>query len=384
MKRFAGLLILLAVIAAVVVLYMRNGQRSAVSGGTVPVTGAVSSPGVVGIDPATDANAPSSLIHLKGLIGGEKTGLLKDPDVVQILRDKYHLEVEADKRGSLEMVQGDQPADRDFLWPSSQVALDLFKSSGKPMARAEIILNSPLVLYSWEPVTEALIRKRIVEKKNGSFYIVDFPKLVDAINKGITWKDLELPQLYGRVVVYSTDPTLSNSGNMFAGLLANTLNKGQVATEDSLMKTLPDLKKFFDDQGYMEQSSDTIFRQFLNKGMGDKGIIVGYEAQIIEYGREDDPRFKSRQKEIRLLYPQPTVWSSHPLIALTPNGARLIDALQDPDIQRIAWQNHGFRSANGAQNDVKALNLPGIPPTIENVVPMPRFKVMEKILEGLK
>ena len=383
MKRFAGLFILLAVVGVVAVLYLRSGQRRG-------ATGIAGIPGVVTTTPTGGAggsgggSAPGEVIRLTGLIGGEKTGFLKDPDVIQILRDKYGIEVDADKRGSLEMVREDQPSDRDFLWPSSQVALDLYKSSGRPMVRAEILLNSPIVLYSWEPVTEALIRKRIVEKRDNSFYIVDFPKLVQTINKGATWKDMGLPELYGRVVVYSTDPTLSNSGNMFAGLLANTLNGGQVATEDSLTKALPELKKFFDDQGYMEQSSDTIFKQFLAKGMGDKAIIIGYESQIIEYRRDADPRFQSRQKEIRLLYPQPTVWSSHPLIALTPNGAKLIDALQDKDIQRIAWQNHGFRSATGAENDIKALNLPGIPPNIENVIPMPRFKVMEKILDSLK
>jgi hypothetical protein len=378
MKRFGGLLILLAVIAIATIFYLRQRNVS-----NVPGQGA-ESPAMV--TDATGSGANDSIIHLKGLIGGEKTGLLKDPEVIKILREKYHLEVDSDKRGSLAMVQEDQPADRDFLWPSSQVALDIYRESKKPMVRSEILLNSPIVLYSWESVTEALLRKGIVQKKNNTYYVVDFARLVQSINKGVTWKDMGLPQLYGRVIVYSTDPTQSNSGNMFAGLIANTLNNGNVATEDSLQQSLPSLKKFFDDQGYMDSSSETIFRQFLAKGIGDKPLIVGYESQIIEYGIDSasDPKMESRKKEVRLLYPQPTVWSSHPLIALTDNGAKLIDALQDPQIQQLAWTKHGFRSAVGADNNVKSLSVTGIPSVIENVIPMPRSKVMEKILEGLK
>ncbi len=49
-------------------------------------------------------------------------------------------------------------------------------------------------------------------------------KFVAAVKEGKTWADIGLPQLYGSISVKTTDPTKSNSGNMFAGLLANTMN----------------------------------------------------------------------------------------------------------------------------------------------------------------
>ena len=44
-----------------------------------------------------------------------------------------------------------------------------------------------------------------------------------------SWKEIGLPELYGNVSIDTTDPAKSNSGNMFAGLLANTLNGGVTA-----------------------------------------------------------------------------------------------------------------------------------------------------------
>src|SRR5262249_16167000 len=136
-------------------------------------------------------------------------------------------------------------------------------------------------------------------------------------------------------------------GNMFAALLASVLNNGQVVTDSSLPKVLPTVRSFFDSQGFMEQSSDILFRQFLSLGMGAKPLIVGYESQILESAALTPGETRRQSEPIRTLYPAPTVWSSHPLIAVTDNGKRLIEALQDPEIQKIAWERHGFRPVSG-------------------------------------
>ena len=74
-------------------------------------------------------------------------------------------------------------------------------------------------------------------------------KLTETIEAGTTWEEIGLPQLYGSVSVGTTDPTKSNSGNMFAGLLANTLCGG-VADESNLAEILPRLQIFFRSWGY--------------------------------------------------------------------------------------------------------------------------------------
>jgi hypothetical protein len=357
-KKFAGIFILIAVIIAVVVFSKQHGT---IGSGT----------------------ATADLTTVTGYVGGEKLNLLKDPDVVSILRDKYKLDVRYDRRGSLEMARDKELSGKDYLWPSSQVALEVFKDvHGKPL-ESELLFNSPIVLYSWANVTDALVKQNIVSKSQNTYYVSDFPKLISLVNKGATWASIGLPDLYGKVAIYSTDPTQSNSGNMFAGLLANVVNGSSVVNEATLPGVLPTVKKFFDNQGFMETSSDVIFTQYLNKGVGDKPIIVGYESQLIEFSISNQSAFARRNNDVRMLYPKPTVWSSHPLIALTENGRKLIAAMQDPEIQRLSWENHGFRSATGATNDTSTLGVKGVPDNLQTIVPMPSARVMERIINAL-
>jgi hypothetical protein len=85
-----------------------------------------------------------------------------------------------------------------------------------------------------------------------------------------------------------------------------------------------------------------------------------------------------------MLYPSPTVWSSQPLVALTPGGKRLMEALRDPEIQRIGWEHHGFRY--GVFNnpiDPSVVNVSGVPATIDSVLKMPKPEIMERIVNAL-
>ena len=129
----------------------------------------------------------------------------------------------------------------------------------------------------------------------------------------------------------------------------------------------------------MRESSKDLFDEYLSRGMGNKQLVIGYEAQLVEYNIVNPDAMKNRTNAVRTLYPQPTVWSAHPLISLTANGKKLVAALKDPQIQDIAWRKHGFRSATGAPNDPKALSVPGIPATIDNIVQLPSPAVMDKV-----
>jgi hypothetical protein len=78
-----------------------------------------------------------------------------------------------------------------------------------------------------------------------------------------------------------------------------------------------------------------------------------------------------------MLYPQPTVFSAHPLIAITPESLPLIDAMQAETFQTIAWTEHGFRGPLGAVDSVThpASGLT-VPQTLNAIVPMPEADVM--------
>jgi hypothetical protein len=322
---------------------------------------------------------------VKGLIGSEKTGFLENEQTRAILRKKFGLVVDYAKAGSIEMVRGAVASDIDFLWPSSQVALELYRlTRDNASVKSEIIFNSPIVLYSWDIVSDALVKQGIVQEQQGAFFVTDFNKLLALVTGNRKWSEIGLTDLYGRIAVTSTDPNKSNSGMMFSGLVANVLN-GDVADETSVTPMLPTLRAFFAKLGYMENTTGVLFEQYLRTGVGSYPIIVGYENLIVEFAIQHKDIWPQVKGRMRILYPVPTVWSSHPFITLSARGTKLMEALKDPEIQKIAWEQHGFRTGlAGIQNDPRVLEVSGIPENVTKVIPMPTPQVMDMILASIQ
>jgi hypothetical protein len=335
-------------------------------------------------DATTKPQTPESAT-VSVYLGGEKAQYLENPEVKELLGTKYGITLNATKAGSIEMVTGLSTDGIDALWPSNQIAVDMFRNRGGRIEAEQNMFNSPIVLYTYNIVADALIAHGIVEVKNGSFYVVDFLKLIDLVVEKKQWKEIGLPELYGNVAIFSTDPRRSNSGNMFCGLLANMFNGGATVTADTVNEVLPRVKDYFARRGYMEHSSGDIFKNFITTGVGAKPIIVGYENQLVEFSIQNEKYNDYLREKIRTLYPIPTMWSSHPIIALNKNGKRLIEAFKDEKLQKIAWETHGFRSGlMGVENDPAVLKVTGIPKDITAVIPMPETAVMEKILQALE
>ena len=322
-----------------------------------------------------------TVTEINGYVGGEKIGLLEDEEVQDILRDRYRLVIDYAKAGSIDMVTDDAEG-RDFLFPSNQTALELYKQVHGDPVKSEIILNTPIVLYTRSAVAQALVDSGLAVVTNG-VYTVDMEKLTETIEVGTTWEEIGLPQLYGNVSVGTTDPTKSNSGNMFAGLLANTLCGG-VADESNLAEILPRLQNIFQKLGYMESSSSDLFDQFLKTGMGAKPLIAGYENQLLEFAVENPDTWEQIKGDIVIMYPTPTVWSSHVYIALDEAGTAGIDALLDEDIQRLAWEKHGFRTGvYDTPTDAAHFGVSGIAEELTQVAPMPDANTMDRIIKAL-
>jgi hypothetical protein len=231
---------------------------------------------------------------------------------------------------------------------------------------------------------EALTAAGYVEQREKSYYVVKMAELMQAISDGLAWRDVGVNDLYGRVIVSSTDPAKSNSGFSFAALLAN-LFAGGIATSATLVRDLPKINSIFARMGYKESSSGTHWNSYLNEGMGGKPLIVGYENQMIEFMLADAERWKALQAgRIRpvLLYPMPTVVSSHPIVSLSAEADRLIPALTDPTLQALAWSEHGFRGRDGNVGKTGPA-IEGLAPLISRVVPVPDATVMLALVERL-
>lgn len=315
------------------------------------------------------ANQP---IVLTGFYGSEKRDFLNNPEVKRILLEKYNIEINATSMGSVEQVtdiEGTRGA--DFLWPSNDVALALYEQT-RGSVSDETIFNSPIVLYTWTSITPGLINAGLVEQINNTYYVVDMPRLIDYIVQQKTCEEID-PINFGpdsdlcqrgfpckrRFEVLSTDPLQSNSGNIFYMLMANLLvaeMTGDLSTPANLTTinaVMPTLKAYYDTGVSTASSSGDFFEDFVNAGEGIP-IIVGYENQIIEFLLQSSgEKREAILSRLNMLYPRPTVWSSHPIMALTDDGNILLEALKDEDLQNIAWSEHGFRAgpALGIVND---------------------------------
>lgn len=324
-------------------------------------------------------------VEVSVFFGGEKSALLQNPKVTKILEDRYRITLSASKAGSVEMATTLDTTGRDCIWPSNLVAVELAKQSGKPVLSDTTIFNSPIVFFAWDEVADALEQQGVVTRRNDGFLTADVAQLVQMIQSEARWQeDLGL-NIYGRFRVFSTHPAKSNSGNIWSGLLATALNGGSVATDADLPRLLPQIKGYFEQMGHMEASSGDIFGNFLKQGMGSRPIIVGYENQMIEFLNQNAAAADMINARIRVLYPEPTVFASHPLISLSPDCARLAEALTDPELQAIAWADHGFRTGLiGVENDPADITAAKLPESISLVVPMPTASTMSQIINTVE
>lgn len=277
---------------------------------------------------------PREPVEVSIYYGGEKSALLKNPEVQKIIEDRYKVTLKPTKAGSVEMVTTLDHAGKACLWPSNMVAVELARDSGKPVLGDETIFNSPIVFYAWADVAEALETAGVVRSRADGFYAADVQKMGALIEQGARWKeDLGL-NIYGPFKVFSTHPAKSNSGNIWSGLLATVFNGGETPTGENLATVLPEITAYFNAMGHMEASSGDIFENFLKQGMGARPIIVGYENQLVEFLNENASYADLIRQKIRVIYPEPTIFASHPLISLSPACDRLAEALLDPICNR--------------------------------------------------
>ncbi len=321
-------------------------------------------------------------VYLDGYLGGEKIGIFEDDEIAKILLDKYGVVFDYQKAGSYDMIVADH-TNRNYLFPASQAPLELYKKTYQKTPKSEIIYNTPLVIYSRPLVVKALVQKGVVSQKSGVYY-VDMNQLTQLMLDGLTWADIGVPELYGSIVVDTTDPSASNSGNMFAALLANIINGGQPVTAANVDEVAVKLKKIYDKLGYMQTSSADMFSQFLKIGVGANPMIAGYENQLLEFAVSNPDTWNALKNEIIILYPTPTVWSTHVYIALDKAGEAGIEALLDSEVQRLSWTHHGFRTGANASQETGQFNVNGVAKEVTSVTQLPDDAVMEQLIEKIK
>mgnify|MGYP006915362215 FL=1 len=321
-------------------------------------------------------------VSINGYIGGEKIPFVENDEFKKKVKKAYGLSMDYRKEGSLAMANVDT-SDKDYLWPSSQLALELFRKNGGKDLQNEIVFNTPIVLYSRKVVVNALEKEGVVDNRDGVYY-VDMIKLANLMVKEKTWTDIGLNQLYGPILVDTTDPNESNSGNMFLGLLANALNGNKPVSKSNIDEVKDDIVHIYRQLGYMQSSSIDMFNQFLRQGVGSYPIIAGYESQLLEFSKQESDMYDKIRDDVIIMYPEPTIWSSHVYIALTESGKVGLNALMDKDIQALAWKDHGFRTTVSGTENPDEFDVNGMADQVTKIMPMPSVDVMLELMEAIK
>jgi Bacterial extracellular solute-binding protein len=339
-----------------------------------------SSPATVAASLGLGSSKPRETVAVRGYIGGEKVGLMQDPKLRDILERKYGINLTAERRGSLQMVTTEPLEGIDFVWPGSQTQVEVFHRSGRAVMAEEVLFVSPIVIFSWDLPQAGLTKAGIVRAENGTYFISDMPRLAQAIVDHAKWRDLGVPELFGSIKVTFTDPQKSNSGAQYLALMGTILAGGDALTSADVATVAPKIKAMVEAQGMLPASSGDLFSQYLKQGVGAFPLVAGYENQLIEFAVENPDFAKQIQQKLRIMYPVPTVWSTHPMIALSKNGRRLLEAMRDPEIQAIAWTAHGFRTEKATITSTPVPGLPNLPSNIIAVVPMPSVEVLDQML----
>lgn len=312
---------------------------------------------------------PPPIKKVFGYIGGSKQNLMDDPEVKQILHDKFQLEVEYQTLGGLEQVCK-IPKPYDFLWPGTDLSVDEYKSCHGGQANYASLLKSPVIIYSWQSITEPLAKSAYIEKNSNGYYTANMEKLAPVLIDAKTPWPKGIPTK-GKMEVRTSDPKKSNGGQVFGALLAKLLQK---QNNVAFKETLPGVKNYFDSLGFMESSTKELFDNCLVTGPGSCSLFWAYESFLPDFVSGKKIKCENIQA-LKAIYPDPTIWATHPFITETENGKDLLKALQGDDIQNIAAERHGFRSILGKMANIDCLQTAAA----INGMPLPTKEEMDAL-----
>lgn len=349
---------------------------------------------VVVIKDKDDVTKTKTLTSIYSATGGGKEDLLADSDINKIFANDYNFELINDTWSNGKTVKNDvvreDGSKYDMIFFSDQRFYDYYKTPAREgeadrytVLAGDLTLNTPIVIYSWKNVVNALINENIVTLQDGVYYITDMNKLINYILEGKRWSEIGVDN-YGTVNIASVDPVTSSPGATYYGLLLSIMANGEV-NDESIEEALPKLKTFYEKSGYMNNTPADLFSMFLKTGEGAKPMIVDYEKSVIDFANSNPEGWAQVKDKVVILYPTPTIWNSHCIAALSDEGKTVIKAFADKNVSQIAWEKYGFRvGVTGGNYDVDSLNINGVPKEINKVTSGLKMEYYNRLIEYLK
>jgi hypothetical protein len=323
---------------------------------------------------------------IRGVSGSEKLPFFRDERTVAALQmSPHYLKAHVEKAGSRQIATSYDLKDYDFAFPAGIPGAEKIRREHQAKKSYQAFFT-PMVIASWKPIAEILIRNGIVEERNGAFYIIKMDRLFELIIEKKRWTDLAGNDSYPAnksILVTTTDIRKSNSAAMYLALASYVLNGNRIVQDEQQADALIEaLSSLFLRQGFTEHSSAVPFQDYLTMGAGKTPMVMIYEAQYLHEAALDNSAI---QDAMVLLYPEPTLFTKHVLIALSEQGARLGEALTNDDqLQRIATE-HGLRTDNiGLFREFIASKGLSIPDTLVNIIEPPSYEVLEYMIQRIE
>ncbi len=317
-----------------------------------------------------------STTQVSGVVGSEKAGFFRDPDVEKRFRQLGY-EVNVTTAGSREIAEQTDLSQYDFASPSSGPATEKVERQSSDYT-ASYPFYSPMGVATFEPIVEILKREGLVREDNG-MQVLDVAGFTELATSNTRWRDLgsEFPSPR-TVQISTTDIRTSNSAAMYLSILYwvfTNENPELASNNDELVRQIT---PFFAGQGYTASSSAGPFADYLSQGMGAAPMVMVYEAQFL--GEQMSPNSRIDDSHV-LLYLDPTVQANHGVVGMNEAGSEVGRLLtEDAELQELAAR-HGFRPSN-SEIFSEVMSEHGLTPPVDYVasVDLPSYDQLELLI----
>ena len=321
-------------------------------------------------------------ITLVGLIGSEKGPFFADDRVNAALKRGGFI-VKVSTAGSRQIAGADLSKD-DFAFPAGAPAGDKIRTD-HPGSQAFVPFYTPMAIATWKPIVDLLTAAGVIHAAGG-VTTFDMSAYLKLVNQNTRWKDLPGNAAYAvnkSILITSTDVRTSNSAAMYLGLTSYVANGDNIVQNNGALNGLADgLAPIFLRQGFVANSTEEPFDDYLVQGMGKAPLVMIYESQFIQRAAAADGSITS---DMELVYPDPTILSKHTFVGLDANGIRLGEFLtNDPEIRSLAT-DYGFRTTDTAAFDkLVADHQLAVPNTLIDVIDPPTYETLEAMITRIE
>jgi hypothetical protein len=268
---------------------------------------------------------------------------------------------------------------------AAKQVIEQLGASGDTEAVKRSPMGTPMVVLTYRPIAQLLQHVGVASQGSDGIWTFDMRAYMKVVASKRRWSDIPGNTAYpstNQIVLATTDPSASGSGELFLMVLSYLLNDDTaVADSATADRLLPQLEPFFVDQGDMPVHTPDLLNEFLTGGMDRDPMIFGYEGDYLAMVLN---RTVQLPADLVAMYPSPTVYSETSFVSWTPGGNKLSTLLAtDPVLVRLEMKN-GQRVPGQAAQFVAMVAAFGVkvPDHLDYVIP-PTDQLLERMIEGI-